>query len=651
MRLLDFYIDGFGIFHNVGVKDLSPKLNLFIGDNEAGKSTLLAFFRAVLFGFESKTSKINQYLPLSGGNHGGQISIKTKDNREFLIKRTPGGAQGQITITPRGGETPSEESISEILKGVTKDLYRNVFAFSLDELQDMEFLQNETISSRIYSFGASAGKTSAIDIENRIDKKMKELFTPRGEVKEINNLLYSLNQTSKKIEEIEKSVDSYDEHRRRLQEIEKQLETIDSEIAAKRETAEKLKLLNKAKPVWEELEKIEKEAEMLLAAASLPKTASIDDIAKREDSIKYARESLYSNHIPLGMLPKENNLPWERIKREININRIARFILIPALLGIAAVIAGLAGTNSIIATAGVIVSAVAITVFGLSYHASKKRTEKLLEELASMAEQCAAARNTIAKLDWIKSKLTDIIGKENTSEIMKRLAAEDESTIAYDAERADEELTKIEQSSRQMYEERGRLKQEIESAERSDNLAKELQQREELKTELNEKAEQWAIMAIAKGLLKRAREKYEKEKQPRVITEAIEFIKTITCGAYSGIYAPIGKKTVYIEQPNGLRKTVTELSRGTREQLYLALRFGLIREYGTNAEPLPIIMDDILVNFDPKRADAATQAIADLAESNQILFFTCHPETIARFKKANPSARYYTIDNLSISEC
>ena len=45
-----------------------------------------------------------------------------------------------------------------------------------------------------------------------------------------------------------------------------------------------------------------------------------------------------------------------------------------------------------------------------------------------------------------------------------------------------------------------------------------------------------------------------------------------------------------------------ELSRGTGEQLYLALRFGLIEEFAGQAEPLPVVMDDILVNFDVERA-------------------------------------------------
>ena len=51
MRLTGIYIDGFGLFHNLKIDGLTPELTVFLGMNESGKSTLLGFLRAVLFGF------------------------------------------------------------------------------------------------------------------------------------------------------------------------------------------------------------------------------------------------------------------------------------------------------------------------------------------------------------------------------------------------------------------------------------------------------------------------------------------------------------------------------------------------------------------------------------------------------------------------
>jgi len=75
------------------------------------------------------------------------------------------------------------------------------------------------------------------------------------------------------------------------------------------------------------------------------------------------------------------------------------------------------------------------------------------------------------------------------------------------------------------------------------------------------------------------------------------------------------------------------LSRGTAEQLYLAIRLGLIARLGRVGAALPVLMDDVLVNFDPERRRGAAEAVWQLAGQRQIVFFTCHPETAAAFSE------------------
>ena len=98
------------------------------------------------------------------------------------------------------------------------------------------------------------------------------------------------------------------------------------------------------------------------------------------------------------------------------------------------------------------------------------------------------------------------------------------------------------------------------------------------------------------------------------------------------------RQTVAVTGSDGAVRQPEELSRGTREQLYLALRFGLVREFGEHAEKLPVVVDDVLVNFDPERARRAAEAFVELSETNQVLVFTCHPATVELFQRAAPQA-------------
>ena len=60
------------------------------------------------------------------------------------------------------------------------------------------------------------------------------------------------------------------------------------------------------------------------------------------------------------------------------------------------------------------------------------------------------------------------------------------------------------------------------------------------------------------------------------------------------------------------------------EQLYLCLRFSLAEQLATTS-PLPLLLDDILVNSDPGRGPRMARTIGQVAERQQVFMFTCHP--------------------------
>ena len=72
----------------------------------------------------------------------------------------------------------------------------------------------------------------------------------------------------------------------------------------------------------------------------------------------------------------------------------------------------------------------------------------------------------------------------------------------------------------------------------------------------------------------------------------------------------------------------------TREQLLISLRLGFIEEYEKNAEPLPVVADEVLVNSDPERAQKLAQILTEFAGNRQVLLFTCRPETSEYFDPA-----------------
>ena len=81
------------------------------------------------------------------------------------------------------------------------------------------------------------------------------------------------------------------------------------------------------------------------------------------------------------------------------------------------------------------------------------------------------------------------------------------------------------------------------------------------------------------------------------------------------------------------------MSDGTRDQLYLALRLASVERYLDANEPVPFVLDDILINFDDERAEAALGALAELAQRTQVLLFTHHSRLRNLARQAVPASQ------------
>ena len=155
MRITGLSIDGFGLFHDVEVADLPAGLSLFVGDNESGKSTTLAFVHTVLFGYPDGRTRENAYPPLRGGQAGGRLLVDGETAGPLTLERRAGTKGGPLTVTFADGHSEGEAALSRLLGGVTRSLYRKLYAFSLYELEQLNSLSDESVRDVIY--GASLG--------------------------------------------------------------------------------------------------------------------------------------------------------------------------------------------------------------------------------------------------------------------------------------------------------------------------------------------------------------------------------------------------------------------------------------------------------------------------------------------------------------
>ncbi|MEE8515275.1 MAG: AAA family ATPase, partial [Alphaproteobacteria bacterium] len=185
-----WHIDGFGIFNDHHVEDMSSSMTVFYGPNEAGKSTLMAFLRGVLFGFPDLRSKDPKYPPLNGGEHGGRVFIEEGGER-YTVERYAGRGAAARLLDGDGNEVV-EGGLERLLGGADGTLFRNIFAFSLRELRRLDTLTTEGVSEAIFSSGIAGAGKPARQAVRYLEEVADKLIGAPGSTTSINLLLTQL---------------------------------------------------------------------------------------------------------------------------------------------------------------------------------------------------------------------------------------------------------------------------------------------------------------------------------------------------------------------------------------------------------------------------------------------------------------------------
>lgn len=212
------------------------------------------------------------------------------------------------------------------------------------------------------------------------------------------------------------------------------------------------------------------------------------------------------------------------------------------------------------------------------------------------------------------------------SALLASLERESRGDLEQESANLKEHLSFLDEEATRLADERGSLR-EREQTLVDDQGSAPLRRREAvLKEELHRLSRRWAVAALAREILLRAKERLEQAGQQGVIRYAGDIFTAITGGEYTGIAAGLeGDVYSALHYSGDRRDPEKQLSQGAREQLYLALRLAYVKNHADKAESVPLILDDILVNFDPQRAANSAAVLAEFAGTNQIFFFTCHP--------------------------
>jgi uncharacterized protein YhaN len=242
-------------------------------------------------------------------------------------------------------------------------------------------------------------------------------------------------------------------------------------------------------------------------------------------------------------------------------------------------------------------------------HEAFQRRRELEQQVAEAAEELGLVARTEPELAVVEEDLLALDPVQNRAAIDTIQSELDD--LGLDLEQSHEAL--------------GSVRRRIVELE-SDRRPAELRYaRSQCVFELEEAAERLAAIDLAVRAMSGVRDRLEREAQPATLGRAAEILRRLTGGRYVRVWRPLEEHRLLVDDATGQAVPVEHLSNGTREQLFLSLRLALIREFAAAGTEVPLVLDDIFVNFDQVRTEACVRVLSEFASGGpQVLVFTCH---------------------------
>lgn len=253
MRIEAVEIFGFGKWYDQKFS-FDPRLQVFQGANEAGKSTLSAFIDGVLFGFATKKKPYAQYIPKNGHSYGGQLTFVQADQR-YVVKRVAGRAGGEVTVTTADGSQHDEAFLQQLLAPIDGPLFRQIFRFNQQDLMAIFQLQKADLSRHLLTVGA-AGSQQWLSLAQKYRREAARLYKPRGRVWPLNQALSQLADLNAKLASAQAILPTYLAQQEKVTRQQAVVQTLGQQLTTTRTAVNRLTQLQTAWPnyqAWREV--------------------------------------------------------------------------------------------------------------------------------------------------------------------------------------------------------------------------------------------------------------------------------------------------------------------------------------------------------------------------------------------------------------
>jgi uncharacterized protein YhaN len=259
----------------------------------------------------------------------------------------------------------------------------------------------------------------------------------------------------------------------------------------------------------------------------------------------------------------------------------------------------------------------------------------LFDALRSRVTVARAAANRLQEIDRILAEI-DVVPSGADAPALERELAE-----------LDAQLANLTQVDRIAFHERESARKAIAAVGGDAKAARIEAERATVLTEIRSESERYLRLRLGALAVREAIRRYRDQHRSSMLDAASEAFRTVSRGAYRGLAAQSagGVEKLIAIAADGASKEASEiaLSKGTRFQLYLALRVAGHREFARERTPLPFVLDDVMETFDDFRTEEAFRHAGKQAELGQVVCLTHHRHVAAIAREICPGVHIHDL--------
>jgi uncharacterized protein YhaN len=657
-------VGSYGTLHDKDIR--FGDLTVVEGPNEAGKSTLRSFIADCLF------EKNPMKYPGKKSSDNGKLYVTMSDGTQRVIERDGKKSVGTL----------DEEC------GISGKDFQAIYCLDTESLRDDRPLLDGGVRDRFLTVpGGSALPEARADLEKERTSYVPDLKRSRNS--KIAILEDELADRTREVEELKASADgdnAYNSMVAKKKDLEARIAEAKKEAEAEKEAANKAAVeSSKAESRKKLAELRNREKELSYAEVCRGKDDGVlkSDLERAQNEKKEAEQNYSQCKLDMGranpdaVLARERDIESLRYMRpepERPAPKAKASVNSFVILGVILVIAGIA----LAAVSSVWLAAVAVVGIALIYYgwknkpaapveAPKKSSDPLLDSVAAdvgifrtsdreadirrlndlvpKARACRAAKDRLDRAQEVLSKAeheaelfySGFGGEEGYAKARNDLAELDavrqqaaglEAAVGAEPAPSEEPQVQVtgdaEQRLNDLVFEHGQTVQALKAIESDTRTEDAITARSEAENRLYEAVRRWGVLRLEQEILDRATERMYSEHRPEVLSEADRLLSLMTGGRYR-LRGAVDGDLVIEDVNTGEAKGSSQWSSGLGDQVLLSLKAAVA--LSMCKEHPPLLLDDVMITFDPERRQGACKALASLAGRIQVVYFTCDPET------------------------